>query len=318
MLPWGSYFATSAFSAAVGVCNVWYPDPVRLVGLLLDGLEVDVRAGIARSVERERLRVGELVGVRRVRAQQVLERPEPRQRHRHRPPLRGAEGAVLGADVVISGLPSAPLRWTLFPVLVGRTSPEGLPTVSRVAVGTESAATTWGESAVVPVSAGADEPPVPPVPVRPVAERCDDAEAGGLEFPAALITTMVAMAATTSPTGTSAASTGWRERNRVGGALALAWAWVWDRDDALDLGPGRVVGEFFWRSSCWSWWAAADATAPMGTSTWCSPGLRRARRQGTRARRLETEAARRLPGLHAGGAGAGRPRDGAAGRVAAR
>ena len=88
----------------------------------------------------------------------------------------------------------------------------------------------------------ADEPPVP----DPV-DRCEDAEAGGLEFPAALITTMVAMAATTRATGTSAVITGWRERNRAGGAWAPVRDWVraWDLDDALDLGPGRVVGAFF-------------------------------------------------------------------------
>ena len=200
---------------------------------------------------------------------------------------------------VISGLPSAPFAVAPFPTLVGRTSPEGLPTASRVAVGTESAATTWGDSAVVPVLVGADEPPVPvPVP-DPVAERCEDAAAGGLEFPAALITTMVAMAATTSPTGTSAVITGWRERNRVGGAWAWAGGpgpgtrmtpWIWGR------GEWRMRSS--WRFSCWHWWwAAADATAPMGTSTCLFSWIGRARRQGARARRLETEAAGRLPGL---------------------
>ena len=110
---------------------------------------------------------------------------------------------------VISGLPSAPLRTVPFPILLGRTSPDGLPTASRVAAGTESAATTSGDSAVVPVSA------VPAPDDPPLALRCEDAEAGGLDVPAALITTMVATAATTSPTGTSAVMTGWRERNRV-------------------------------------------------------------------------------------------------------
>jgi hypothetical protein len=103
-----------------------------------------------------------------------------------------------------------------------------------VAAGTESAATTCGESDVVPVSVPVLVPDDPPV-----ALRCEDADAGGSDVPAALITTMVAMAATTSPTGTSAVITGRRERNRVGGdasaGLDLAL------DDALDLGAGRVV-----------------------------------------------------------------------------
>ena len=87
----------------------------------------------------------------------------------------------------------------LSPVLVGRTTEDGLPTESSVVVGTVRAASTWGDSVVVPGSAVAAAPPV---------DRCEDAEADGLEFPAALITTMVAMAATTSTTGTRAVRTG--------------------------------------------------------------------------------------------------------------
>jgi hypothetical protein len=68
-----------------------------------------------------------------------------------------------------------------------------------VAAGTDSAATTFGASVVVPGSAVADEPP---------AVSCEDAAAEGADVPAALTTTMVAMAATTSPTGTSAVRTG--------------------------------------------------------------------------------------------------------------
>jgi hypothetical protein len=71
----------------------------------------------------------------------------------------------------------------------------------------------------------------------PGAVRCEDAEAGGFDVPAALITTMAAMAATTSPTGTSAVTTGWRERNLVGAGASRALA----LDDALDSGPGRAV-----------------------------------------------------------------------------
>src|ERR1700722_3554629 len=133
---------------------------------------------------------------------------------------------------VISGLPSAPLRTVPFPILLGRTSPDGLPTASRVAAGTESAATTCGDSAVVPVSAV-------PVPDDPVASMCEDAEAGGFDVPAALTTTMAAMAATTSPTGTSAVMTGWRERNRVGAVASPGLALA--SDDTLDLEPGRTL-----------------------------------------------------------------------------
>jgi hypothetical protein len=100
-----------------------------------------------------------------------------------------------------------------------------------VAAGTESAATTCGDSDVVPVSAV----PVPDDP--PVALRCEDAEAGGFDVPAALITTIVAMAATTSPTGTSAATTGCRERNLVGAGACRALALA----EALDSGPGPAL-----------------------------------------------------------------------------
>jgi hypothetical protein len=80
----------------------------------------------------------------------------------------------------------------------------------------------------------------------PVALRCEDAEAGGLDVPAALITTMVAMATITSPTGTSAAMTGWRERNRAGGGVSPRLALGLELDDALDLGAGRLVDvDFF-------------------------------------------------------------------------
>ena len=67
--------------------------------------------------------------------------------------------------------------------------------------------------------------------------RCEDAAAGGLELPLALITTMVATAATTSPTGTSAAMAGWRDRNRAGGGAAVAV----DRVDARDRAARRAV-----------------------------------------------------------------------------
>jgi hypothetical protein len=57
---------------------------------------------------------------------------------------------------------------------------------------------------------------------------------------------MVAMAATTSPTGTSAVMTGWRERNRVGGGASPRLDLELELDDALDLAAGRLVdGDFF-------------------------------------------------------------------------
>jgi hypothetical protein len=59
---------------------------------------------------------------------------------------------------------------------------------------------------------------------------------------------MVAMAATTSATGTSAVMTGWRERNRVGGGASpgLALGLELELDDALDLGAGRLLDvDFF-------------------------------------------------------------------------
>src|ERR1700733_15110877 len=114
-----------------------------------------------------------------------------------------------------------------FPTRLGSTSDEGLPTASSVAAGTESAARTLGERAVVPGSAVADDPP---------AVRCDDAAADGLEVPAALTTIMVAMAATTRMTGTRAVMSGWRERNRARGAPAV--------DEARALETGRVVDDF--------------------------------------------------------------------------
>src|ERR1700733_4189268 len=114
-----------------------------------------------------------------------------------------------------------------FPTRLGSTSDEGLPTASSVAAGTESAARTLGERAVVPGSAVADDPP---------AVRCDDAAADGLEVPAALTTIMVAMAATTRMTGTRAVMSGWRERNRARDAPAV--------DEARALETGRVVDDF--------------------------------------------------------------------------
>ena len=60
-----------------------------------------------------------------------------------------------------------------------------------------------------------------------------------LDVPAALTTTMAAMAATTSPTGTSAVMTGWRERNREGAVASPGLALA--SDDTLDLEPGRTL-----------------------------------------------------------------------------
>jgi hypothetical protein len=83
--------------------------------------------------------------------------------------------------------------------------------------------------------------PAPKADDRPAALRCEDAEAGGFDVPAALITTMTAMAATTSATGTSAVMTGWRERNLpgVGASPALALASTFEA--ALDLESGTAV-----------------------------------------------------------------------------
>ncbi len=99
------------------------------------------------------------------------------------------------------------------PTLLGKTTEDGLPTAFNVATPTDSAATTFDDSAVVSGSDVADEPP---------ALRWEDAAAEGPGLPAALTTIMVASAATTSPTGTNAVRTGWRERNRVGRVAVAA------------------------------------------------------------------------------------------------
>jgi hypothetical protein len=86
------------------------------------------------------------------------------------------------------------------PTPLGGTTDAGLPTASNVeAVTEERDATTLADRAVVPRSPPATVPPW----------------ANGEEFgepPLALMTTMVAMTATTSRTGTSAVNTGWRRR----------------------------------------------------------------------------------------------------------
>ena len=86
----------------------------------------------------------------------------------------------------------------------GNATDAGLPTASRVALGTANASTTLAASALVPGSPVAADPPL---------LRCE-AAAAGPGLPVALITTMVATAATTRPTGTRAATTGWRRRKR--------------------------------------------------------------------------------------------------------
>jgi len=86
---------------------------------------------------------------------------------------------------------------------VGGTTDAGLPTASSVAAGTDNDARTLAGRAVAPVFA--EE------------AGCD---AVGDDPPVALSSTIVAMTATTSPTGTSAVSTGCRERNEArAGAL---------------------------------------------------------------------------------------------------
>jgi hypothetical protein len=83
------------------------------------------------------------------------------------------------------------------------------------------------------------------------AARCEDAEADGFPLPAALTTTMAAMAATTNPTGIRAVRTGWRVRRRavgagVGRVRTPVLAPVRDLDEfllldvGLDLGLGRA------------------------------------------------------------------------------
>jgi hypothetical protein len=80
-----------------------------------------------------------------------------------------------------------------------------LPTLSSVAAGTLSDATTLGVSGLVPGSDGAAVP-------FPAAS-CDAAAVGADELDVALTITMVPMTARTKATGTSAESTGCRERN---------------------------------------------------------------------------------------------------------
>src|ERR1700683_399662 len=96
-------------------------------------------------------------------------------------------------------------------VRLGKTSELGLPTTSSVEAGTESAASTAGDNVVVPASS------VEPV---PAACRCDEPAAALAGPPAVLMMTIVAMAATTRPTGIRAASMGCRERRVVGGGGA--------------------------------------------------------------------------------------------------
>src|SRR5580704_8249216 len=102
----------------------------------------------------------------------------------------------------MTGFPSDPRRTEVPLTRSGNASDAGLPTASRVALGTDNASTTLADSALVPGS---------PVAACPPLLRWEAAAAGPV-LPVALITTMVATAATTRPTGTRAATTGWRRR----------------------------------------------------------------------------------------------------------
>ena len=238
MLPCGSYVdhaarsAPPSASAGSGRCprpaGSWPPRR---------RLEVDVRAGVARSVERQGLRVGVDVRARRVRARQVRERPEARQRHGQRPPLGGAVGAVLGADVGDQRL------------AVG-TPEDGRRSPTRLGRATDGGAAHRIQRGGRHRQRGQDARRQRRGPR--VGRSADDASAWsgattppptGRTYPAALITIMVAMAATTRPTGTSAVRTGWRVRNLA----ALV---------------GVAVDASSWWRCGWRWW--------FGAVSWCS------------------------------------------------
>jgi hypothetical protein len=88
---------------------------------------------------------------------------------------------------------------------LGGVTDEGWPTASSTDGSTCSAERTLADRATVPVLDDAEDP----------AAGSGDApaEPGVDGLPASLITTMVATMASTSPTGTSAAATGCRDRN---------------------------------------------------------------------------------------------------------
>ena len=229
MLPWASYSASSALCGRRRRLQGLVGAPDLLVRRLLDGLEVDVRAGVARPVERERLRVGVDVRVRRVRTRQVRERPEARQRDRQRPPLRGAVGAVLGADVGDQWLAVGAPEDGAVPDPAGQARPtRGCPPRRALRPAPRARPATLGDSAVVPV-VGRWPTTLPP-------SGATTPRRTGWRSRAALTTTMVAMAATTRPTGTRAVMT------RMAGAEPGAVHRRWTRSRALET--GRVVTVF--------------------------------------------------------------------------
>jgi hypothetical protein len=128
----------------------------------------------------------------------------------------------------------------------------------------------------VPVAAVADDPPT---------VRWDDAAADGPDWPAALTTIMVAMAATTTSTGTRAARTGWRERNPACCGPAV--------DDARALEVGREADWFFVAGR-------ADRDRPVGVFDMMFSLLGPRWREGAHARRLDAEAPYALRGTAAG------------------
>ena len=114
----------------------------------------------------------------------------------------------------------------------------------------------------------------------PPVARCDE-DAGGLELPVALSTTMVAMATTTSPTGTSAAIRGWRERK-----LAARGA-VGGAEREVPLLAARFLVDWFlvdWFLVDWFLVGCGDRAGPvMDFDMWFSSidrsgGVRRVRR----------------------------------------
>ena len=112
-------------------------------------------------------------------------------------------GQYSAPTYVTSGFPPAARRIApLPPTLLGGTTDPGLPTESSVVGDTDRDATMLCGSAEVPVLAGAD--------VALPAARCDAVADDGPA--AALITTMVAMAATTRATGTRALRRRCRDR----------------------------------------------------------------------------------------------------------
>ena len=216
-----------------------------------------------------------------MRARQVRERPEARQRHGQRPALGGAVGAVLGADVGDQRLAVRALeRWCRRPIVVGRTTEDGLPTASSVAAGTVEGGEDLRRQRGGPrVGRGRTT-----LRARQVRGRRGrrvggpgrlDHDHGG-------------------DGGHHQHDRDQGREDRMAGAEAGPGAAV---RSALACGVAGGVGGWRWRC-CWSWMlgggAAPGATAPWGISTWCVFSLDLIRGWSTRRAhtlgRLETEA----------------------------